>query len=151
MLCSKLDKYQDAGLLIIRLGLGAMFLYHGAPKLFGGVEAWIKVGAAMKFIGLGFAPAFWGFMAAFAEFGGGLLLMTGLFFRPALFLLTVTMAVAASMKFATGAGLFGASQAIEDGIVFVGLFLIGPGKYSLDRKLSEKVALCRSAGTTYSR
>jgi putative oxidoreductase len=143
MLCSKLDKYQDLGLLILRLGLGAMFLYHGAPKLFGGVETWVKVGAAMKFVGLGFAPAFWGFMAAFAEFVGGLLLMTGLFFRPALLLLIVTMAVAVSMKFATGAGLFGASQALEDGIVFVSLLFIGPGKYSLDRKLGEKLACCR--------
>jgi len=50
-------------------------------------------------------------------------------------LLTINMIVATSMHLNRGDGLGGASHAIEDGIVFLSLILIGPGKYSLDEKL----------------
>lgn len=112
-----------------------MFLYHGAPKIFGGPEKWEKVGTAMTSVGIDFFPAFWGFMAAFSEFFGGICVILGLFFRPACILLTITMAIAASMHLSKGDGLTVASHAIEDGILFLALILIGPGKYALDEKL----------------
>ena len=135
MLFTNLHKYKDEGLLFLQIGMGIMMIYHGAPKMFGGVEGWIKVGAAMKFVGITFAPAFWGFMAASAEFIGGLLIMLGLATRVACIFVAGTMVVAAAMKFATGAGLFGASQAIENGIVYLSILIAGPGTYSLDHKL----------------
>ncbi|MDT8901603.1 DoxX family protein [Anaeroselena agilis] len=135
MLCSGSDRFRDGGLLLLRVGLGLMFMYHGWPKVTGGVAAWTKLGMSMSFVGIGFLPPFWGFMAAASEFGGGLLLIVGLFFRPACLLLAVTMAVAVAMKFGTGAGLGGASQALELGIVFVSLLFIGPGRYSFDARL----------------
>ncbi|MDR3590918.1 MAG: DoxX family protein [Negativicutes bacterium] len=136
MLFTGLDRYRDEGLLLLRVGIGLMFLYHGAPKIFGGIETWTKLGAATKFIGIDFAPTFFGLMAALAEFGGGLLLILGLLLRPACVFLVINLTVAAALKFGTGAGLAGASQAIELGIVFLSLILIGPGKYSLDAKLA---------------
>ena len=33
MVFSFLDKYRDAGLLILRVGIGVMFVLHGYPKL----------------------------------------------------------------------------------------------------------------------
>jgi putative oxidoreductase len=135
MILTFLNKYRDFGLLILRLGIGSMFLFHGAPKMFGGPEKWEKLGTAMANVGIQFMPAFWGFMSAFAEFIGGILIVTGLFFRPACILLTINMTVAAVMHLSRGDGLGGASHAIEDGIVFLSLILIGPGKYSLDDKL----------------
>jgi putative oxidoreductase len=45
------------------------------------------------------------------------------------------MIVATSMHLSSGQGLGVASHAIEDGIVFLSLILIGPGKYSLDEKI----------------
>jgi len=129
-----LDKYRDLGLLILRLGIGAMFIYHGTPKILGGPQMWVKVGGAMAGLGITFAPSFWGFMAAFSEFGGGILLILGLAFRPACALLSITMAVAAHMLL-TKVGLLAASQAIEDGVLFLSLILIGPGKYSFDEKI----------------
>ena len=86
---------------------------------------------------LEFLPVFWGFMAAVAESFGGLCLILGLFFRPACILLTITMLVAASRHLSQGDGLRGADHAMEVGIVFLSLILIGPGKYSLDEKLSR--------------
>lgn len=134
MILTSLNRYLDLGLLILRIGIGSMFLYHGFPKLSGGPEKWEKVGSAIKYTGIEFAPVFWGFMAAISEFFGGICIILGLFFRPACILLTITMAVAATMHLGRGDGLQRASHAIESGILFLSLIVIGPGKYSIDRK-----------------
>ena len=87
MIFHQLDKYRNEGLLILRIGIGIMFMLHGFPKLTGGTEAWTKVGGALSALGINFAHTFMGFMAAISEFGGGLLLLLGLFTRPACFFL----------------------------------------------------------------
>ena len=137
MVLTSLDKHRDTGLLILRIGMGIMFMFHGAPKLFGGPEVWTKVGMAMGAVGITFMPVFWGFMAAISEFIGGLLILLGLLTRPASMLLFITMAVAASMHLGKGDGLGGASHAIEAAVVFLSLILIGPGKYSLDERFKS--------------
>jgi len=129
-----LGKYRNTGLLILRIGLGVMFIIHGFPKLAGGPSGWAGLGVSMKVVGIDFLPVFWGFMAAVAETFGGFLLIVGLFFRPACMLLVFTMAIAALVHFGKGDGLKGASHAIELGIVFFSLIFIGPGKYSVDKK-----------------
>lgn len=129
-----LGKYRNTGLLIIRLGLGAMMMYHGLPKIMGGPDKWTALGGSMKVISIDFLPLFWGLMAALAEGMGGFLLLLGLFFRPVNLLLVFTMLIAALVHFAKGDGWFGASHAIELGVVFFGLLFVGPGKYSVDKK-----------------
>lgn len=114
-----------------------MFVYHGWPKISGGAETWVKLGAAMKFMGIGFTPVFWGFMSAATEFFGGILIALGLLTRPVAMIMAFNMVVAVVLKFSTGAGMGGASQAIEVGIVFFSLILIGPGKYSLDERFQK--------------
>ena len=147
MVLNYLDKYRDTGLLFLRIGFGLMFIYHGYPKISGGVAGWERLGSvAMPHLGVTFLPAFWGFMAAAAEFFGGLLLLLGFFFRPACILLAITMATAVMMKFSVGAGLTGAAPALEDGIVFLSLILIGPGKYSLDTMFSKSSNQCKGYG-----
>jgi len=131
---SNLGKYRNTGLLIMRIGLGIMFMFHGYPKLLGGPDQWTAVGDAMKHTGINFFPVGWGLLAALTETFGGFLIVLGLAFRPAALLLSITMAVAATMHLKTGDGLSGASHAIEAGIVFLGLLFIGPGKYSVDKK-----------------
>ncbi len=126
-------RYRDFGLLLLRLGIGAMFLVHGGPKLLAGPAKWEKLGTAMSYLGIYAMPEVWGFMAAFSEFFGGLCLILGLFFRPACLLLAVTMAVAATMHLGKGEGLMAASHAIESGILFGSLIFIGPGRFSVDR------------------
>ncbi len=127
-----LDKYRDIGLLILRVGIGIMFTIHGLPKLIAGPETWTMLGGSMKSLGVGFAPMAWGFMAAFSEFAGGLLLALGFFTRPACFFLLVTMIVATAMHISKGDPFVAYSHAMEAGILFISLILIGPGKYSLD-------------------
>jgi len=129
-----LGKYRNTGLLILRIGLGAMMMFHGFPKIMGGPDKWAGIGSSMNVIGINFIPAFWGFMAAISEGLGGFLLLLGLFFRPVNMLLVFTMLIAALVHINKGEGIMGASHAIELGIVFFSLVFIGPGKYSVDGK-----------------
>ncbi|WP_257668860.1 DoxX family protein [Parapedobacter tibetensis] len=131
---SSLAKFKNTGLLLIRVGLGIMFIIHGYPKLLGGIKMWEGVGGAMSEVGITFLPIVWGFLAAVVETFGGLFLILGLFFRPTALLLTFTMLIAALKHLGAGDGLMGASHAIEIGVVFLGLAFIGPGKYSVDKR-----------------
>ena len=125
------------GLLLLRIGLGIMFVLHGWPKLAGGPEKWASLGNVMANWGLTFTPAFWGFMGGFSEFVGGILLLLGLFFRPACVFLFITMLVAATMHIKNGDSFSDYSHAVELGIVFLSLYFIGPERYSLDYKLGK--------------
>lgn len=137
MILNGFDKHREFGILVLRLGIGLMFIFHGWPKIAGGAAGWMKLGMAMSYLGISFAPVFWGFMSAAAEFIGGILLVIGLLTRPTAVVLAFNMLVAVILKFSTGAGLGGASQAIEVGIVFLSLIFIGPGKYSIDKLFSK--------------
>ncbi|OCX52101.1 DoxX family protein [Mucilaginibacter sp. PPCGB 2223] len=131
---SNLGNYRNFGLLVMRVGLGIMFILHGYPILLGGAEKWAAIGSATKYAGIHFLPTFWGLMAACTETFGGFLLVIGLAFRPVCLLLLCTLIVAALMHFGTGGGLDQAAHAIEDAVVFAGLMFVGPGKYSVDKK-----------------
>src|SRR5680860_463888 len=105
MLRQERDRWIDIGLLVLRLGFGLGFVYfHGWDKLMGGPERWAGVGASVEHLGIGFGHTFFGFLAAFAESIGGLLIALGLFFRPAALLLAGTMFVAWVMHITTGNG-----------------------------------------------
>lgn len=130
----KLNRYSDTGLLLMRLGLGAMMLVvHGYPKIAGGPEKWAKLGSAMENIGIHSSFLLWGIMAWVAESVGGLFVLLGLFFRPACLLIMFTMFVAALHHLKGGDSLGTASHAIELFFVFLGLLFVGPGKYSVDK------------------
>lgn len=134
MCLERLDKDKDHGLFVLRLGIGAIFVYFGYGKLLGGPAMWEKIGGALGFIGINFGQQFFGFLAVLSEFGGGLLLILGLMTRVAAIFLFITMCVAANMHFAIGDGFQKAFPAIESAIIFFSLIFIGPGKFSLDEK-----------------
>lgn len=124
---------KNIGLLILRVGIGVMFIMHGYPKIIGGPDKWEKLGNAMGNLGVDYFPVFWGFMAALAEFGGGILLITGLMFRPACLLMLFTMIVATLHHLNKGDTIMESSHSIELAIVFLGLLFIGPGRYRMGK------------------
>lgn len=140
----RIFSYIDIGLLIFRLGIGGMFMWHGFPKIAGGIVTWTGLGKSMEVLGIHFAPAFWGFMSGFAEFFGGLFFAIGFMYRPTCLLLMSNMFVAFSTQMLGGKGMMKAAQSLEDGFSFIGAFFVGPGKYSIDEYLglhsSQQVA-----------
>lgn len=118
------------GLLILRVGIGILFLTHGYSKIAGGPGTWEKVGKATQYIGIEFLPTFFGFMAALAEFGGSILLILGLFTRYAAAFMLITMLVAITKHMANNEGF---ELAMIYGIYFFSVVLIGAGRYSIDR------------------
>lgn len=128
--------HKDFGLLLIRVGIGTITLvFHGYGKITGGPELWAGIGGAMGNLGIGGAPALWGFMAAFAEFACSILIILGVMFRPATAMLAFTMFVAMLHHVNMPvdhpmAGWEGAAHAMEMLVVYAGLMLAGPGRYA---------------------
>ncbi len=83
-----LEKLKPLALLLLRLTLGIIFIYHGYPKLFGQTDRWI-----LAFPRMGF-PWYFAYIAGVLEFFGGCLLSVGLFTRVAGLLLMIEMGVA---------------------------------------------------------
>lgn len=135
----RLERFQDLGIFIIRAGVGIVYLFHGFPKVFGGPETWESVGQATQYIGISFLPVFWGFLGSSAEFFGGLLLILGLFSRPATVALFLTMVVATAFHIGSGDDFSVMAHALKMAIVFLGLFFTGPGSISMDRKIGFHV------------
>jgi len=130
----KLGNYKNFGLLVIRVGLGLMFIWHGYPKLIGGEKSWVKIGGAVNYVGIHFLPMIWGLLCGLVETAGGAFLVIGFWFRPVCLLLLINLVVAAASQFGQGGGLDDAAHAIEDAVAFAGLLFLGPGKYSVDKK-----------------
>ncbi len=83
-----LDRLQPLGLLALRLALGAIMIAHGYPKVFGGMQ---QHAAFVHSLGI---PAWLGYVSAFAEFGGGILLVVGFLTRCAALAILIDMLVA---------------------------------------------------------
>ena len=47
MCWTTLNNYRHIGFIILRLGIGAMFMWHGYGKITGGPQMWEKIGGAM--------------------------------------------------------------------------------------------------------
>jgi putative oxidoreductase len=79
-----LEKLKPLGLLILRLAIGASFMFHGYPKLSDPAH-WLKA-----FPGFGF-PSYFAYIAGILELFGGGLLVLGLFTRGTALLLAIEM------------------------------------------------------------
>ncbi|MDA3868262.1 MAG: DoxX family protein [Salinivirgaceae bacterium] len=125
--------YVNMGLLVLRIGIGVMFIFHGFPKLAGGPDHWAQIGGAMSNLGITFMPSFWGLMAGFSETIGGLLIILGLAFLPATLLMAFTMFMAFLMHYNAGDSFTVFSHSLEAMILFLSLAITGPGKYRLSQ------------------
>lgn len=131
--------------LLVRVAAGAILIPHGMQKLFGSFG-----GPGMNnFIGLmqkvGYLPT-WApllsWLIALLEFGGGILLVLGLFTRPVAFAVLIFMLEAARHHMGVG-GFFWTRQGNEYPLFFAAVSLLilmrGGGPYSVDAKMSKEV------------
>ncbi|MAR75444.1 MAG: DoxX family protein [Candidatus Marinimicrobia bacterium] len=127
------DLYVSYSLLILRVIASVMMIInHGWNKILAGQEKWNRLGTALTdFIGIDFMSVFFGFMAAFSESIGMVMVIFGIFTRPAAFLLLFTMFVASMNHLVDGKF---PELAIMYLIVMLVLLISGPGKFSLDYK-----------------
>ena len=135
-----MGKSQSIGLLILRIGIGVMFMLFGTAKFLGGEKALISVGEAMKLLGVTGDFKLWGTVAAATEIVGGAALITGALFRPlcVLLLFVMVMATAATVKRGDDfwTTLRNAGHAVDMGFLFLGLLLVGPGRYNLGKYIN---------------
>ena len=119
---------------VLRIIVGLCIAFgHGLEKIAGGSEKWLVIGSlGLKSVGVESFHTFFGFMASFSEFVGGILLAIGFLVRPSAILLAITMAFAVLFHFKSGE--FGEFAAIY-GILFLYFGLTGPGRFSVDSKL----------------
>jgi putative oxidoreductase len=137
-LVTPLDRNIHLGLLLLRIGLGILFIFHGSPKLFGGPETWERIGSNITHLGINFWFVFWGLLAAISEFFGGLLLISGLYFTIICSLLLMTMFIATLNHISAGDPYVVYSHPLGLGIVFFCLIITGPGRHRFGIKLFKR-------------
>ena len=116
------------GLALLRISMSAMMLTHGLPKLQKLISGDFEFADP---IGIGAAPSL--FLAVIGEFICPILIIIGYKTRLATIPTGITMLVAAFIVHAADA--FGSKEkALLYLVGFVAIALLGPGKYSIDRK-----------------
>jgi putative oxidoreductase len=127
-----LAKYREAGLLLMRVSLGLLFILYTAPVLISGPKAWAHFGAGAGQFGLHSHFQVWGFLGSLLGCLGGVLMIFGLFFRIGV-LLVLLLALGHAIALHHGTGFRVALPSIEVCFVLAGLLFVGPGKYSVDK------------------
>jgi len=127
-----LAKYADFGLLLLRVSVGILFILYTAPALIGGPSAWAHFGAGARNWGIHSHFQLWGCLVALLGCIGGVLVIFGLFFRPAVLVLLV-LAIGHAIGVKHGSGFRTALPSIEMCFVLAGILFVGPGKYSVDK------------------
>lgn len=128
--------------LALRLAGGAIFVAHGAQKLFGAFGGYGLEGTGQFFDSIGLSPGYlMALLAGAAEFLGGLALILGLFVRPAAAALAFAMLIAVfSVHFSKGFFLDkgGYEYALAMLALSVSLVFSGGGRASIDRVFRAK-------------
>jgi putative oxidoreductase len=127
------NSLQPLGLLLLRIVLGLIFFSHGYPKL-------AHSGAGMQgfFVQHGL-PGYFVYISGVLEVFGGMLLVLGLFTRPAALLLAIEMGVAIWKVHSSGGYLAIHNYEFPLALLAASFALatVGAGLVSLDHPLFE--------------
>jgi putative oxidoreductase len=131
------EKNLDRAMLLLRLVLAAIFIFHGYQKVFGsGITAVINM-----FTQIGVpAPGIVAPLVSVLELVGGIALLLGAFTRVAAFLLACEMLGAMILVHAKNG--FAAPKGVENVLgnfaMLVTVALLGAGAYSIDAFLARR-------------
>jgi putative oxidoreductase len=121
----------NIAVLVLRTGLGLMMLPHGYDKL---VHFAAKKNTFINFLGIG--STFSLSLSLFAEFFCAMFVIIGLFTRFTVLPLIIGMAVA--LFKAHDAAIFGGGEKAAVYLTgFIAIFLLGPGKASVDGMMGK--------------
>lgn len=126
------NKYSDLALLLLRIGVGVIFIYHGWGKLTGieGVQGFFgNIGIPL--------PGIMAWVVAIVEFFGGLMVLFGAYAKIPYLLLAFIMLVAI-FTVKIGQGFEAARIDIMLLLTNLALFLLGSGQYSVDHKIANR-------------
>lgn len=131
------------GLLLVRLIIGVVMAFYGYEKLIHFNEMAASDFWAKEISFLGFTGKVPLALTIFAEFFCSLLLLIGLFTRLSLIPLLICMGyiivVVSKLSIITsGDNGIQVNTAFVYFMIYLALFLTGPGKYSIDAQLSKK-------------
>jgi putative oxidoreductase len=129
----------STGIFLLRLVLGIVFIAHGGQKVFGWFGGPGLQGTVDFMSGMGI-PAGLAYGAAFTEFLGGIALILGLLTRVAALGIAIVMLTAIA-KVHLGEGFFapkGYEFPLSLAVIAFTIFLVGPGRYSLDDKIFNR-------------
>lgn len=121
--CSWLNK--DAGILVLRIGVGAIFIMSGWMKLS------MLASTVAMFGQMGFSP-FWAYVATFGELIGGIFVLLGIYTRLGALILATTMTVAISLTYKDMTMVM---TPVAFLISNLALIFTGSGRFSLMRKI----------------
>jgi putative oxidoreductase len=125
-----LNSLQPIGALLMRLILGVSIAAHGYQKVLP-VSALHHYAHYVTTLGL---PYWLGYVSAYTEFAGGILLLLGLFTRLAAFLVAINMLVAFfTVGIHQGFGIYNYILALA--VLAIMLLFYGAGTLALDRKI----------------
>jgi len=122
----------DFALLITRISIALLMLTHGLPKMSGFAESPVKF---MDVLGLGTTISLG--LAVFAEVLCSVFILLGLGTRLAVIPLSITMIIAA-FHVHIGDPFAKQEMSLHYLLVYVVLFIMGSGRYSLDSLLRKK-------------
>ena len=126
------SKQQDLAIMLLRVGVGVIFIYAGWGKLTGieGTQGFFgNIGIPL--------PGIMAWVVAIVEFVGGLLILLGAYTKiPHLLLAFIMLVAIITTKLGDG---FGAAR-LDFMLLLanLALFLLGSGRYSIDDILSRK-------------
>lgn len=126
------SKYSDLALLLLRIGVGVIFIYHGWGKLTGieGVQGFFgNIGIPL--------PAVMAWVVALIEFFGGIMVLFGAYAKIPYLLLAIIMVVAL-LTVKIGQGFEAARIDMMLLLTNLALFFLGSGRYSIDHKMSTR-------------